>query len=184
MDSPACAAPPRDTAAQIAHYVAFAPVYAGGLVVELRGRALALDAAIDALGLTDVRTVACPDQHLVAWFPGLGRDGVKGLTSVLVGRGLTVSGSLEFSAGEGRSWLRGECADPVRCEQLLSTAHTEGLCGYTLAALRVSPTVTALAACRALAAPVVMCAAGARDGEQDCEKTVRDAVRAPGSGTP
>ena len=184
MDSPACAAPPRDTAAQIAHYVSFAPVYTGGLVVELRGRALALDAAIDALGLTDVRTVACPDQHLLAWFPGLGRDGVKGLTSVLTGRGLTVSGSLEFSAVEGRAWLRAECVDPVRCEQLLSKAHPEGLCGYALAALQVSPTITALAACRTLAAPVVMCAVGARDGDQDCEHAVRDAVRASASGTP
>lgn len=184
MDAPACAAPPSDTAAQIAHYVSFAPVFTGGLVVALRGPAVALDAASAALGLTDVRSVACPEGALLAWLPGVGGDSVTELTAALSRHGLGVSSHVEITADAGRSWLRSACVDAARCEPLLSKAHPEGLCGFGLAALMISPTPEALAACRALPAPVVMCAVGARDGDPSCERSVRDAARTSTSEPP
>lgn len=184
MDAPACAAPPTEITEQIAHYVPFAPVYTGGLVLQLRGRARALDAAVAALSLTDVRTVACSEGRLLAWLPGAGGDSAEGLTAVLSRRGLRVSGHVAIAPDAGRSWLRAECTDAARCEQLLATAHPEGLCGFSLAGLQISPTVEALAGCRALPASVAMCAVGAREGDDQCEQALRNAARPPAAGTP
>jgi hypothetical protein len=184
VDHPACAAPPPDTSAQIAHYTSFAPVFTGGVVLQLRGRGPALSAAIAGLGLTDVRTVHCSEDRLLAWLPGVGGDSVSGLTALFSSRGLTVSEHVEISPAVGRSWLRAACTDANRCEQILSTAHPEGLCGLSLSVLQISPIAEALAACRALPASVVMCAVGARDGADHCEQALREAARPSASEPP
>lgn len=55
---------------------------------------------------------------------------------------------------------------------------------YNLAVLQISPTAEALAGCRALPASVAICGIGARDGEDTCGQTLRDAARPSAAGTP
>jgi hypothetical protein len=100
------------------------PVFRGGTIYVLEGRAPDAEVAIGYFGLRQTATIACPPSRVLLWLPGVtqgtedaGRQDPIG--GALAGRGLRVNEVVEFGVGEGNRWRERICHDADACCRLL-----------------------------------------------------------------
>lgn len=99
------------------------PIFRGGWLYVLEGRASDAEAAIAPFNLRGTAAIECPPGRVVLWLVGVdlrhAGGGVEFFDKALVNGGLRIADAIEFPLVEGNRWRQRVCADPGACCRLL-----------------------------------------------------------------